>query len=304
MPVGAILGGVGAVGSIVGGIMGSNAANKAAGQEEQGYANATNVEQGQNALAVTQQNNATAGITQALTPYNTTGQQSTNSLAGLLAPGGSLTQGYGSFTAPTAAQAQATPGYQFQLQQGMNALQNSAAARGGLLSTGNEKNIENYAQGVASENYGNTYNQALQAYQSNASTFYNNQNNLYNRLSGTASQGIQAAGTMGGLQQQGANALNALYFNGGQEVGQNDIGSGFAAAQGTLGSNNALTSGINGAINSVGSTIAQLGGAQNAGGGGQNYGEFGYNPPTQYSSLPGTGVNGSGFDSNGNPLSY
>jgi hypothetical protein len=285
--------------------MGSNAASKAAQQEQQGYTNASTYEKGQNALAVTQQQGTTAGITGALTPYNTTGQQSTNQLAGLLAPGGSLTQGYGSFSAPTAAQAQATPGYQFQLQQGMNALQNSAAARGGLLSTGNEKNIENYAQGVASENYGNTYNQALQAYQSNASTFYNNQNNLYNRLSGTAGQGIQAAGTMGGLQQQGANALNALYFNGGQEIGQNDIGSANAAAQGTLGANNAMVGGINGAVNSVGQTIAGLSGAANAGAGSNmGGGGWGYNAPTSYSQLPGTGVNGSGFDSNGNPLAY
>jgi hypothetical protein len=278
MPVGAILGGVSAVGSIVGGIMGSNAAKKAASQEEQGYSNASTYEKSQNALAVTQQQGTTAGITGALTPYNTTGQQSTNQLAGLLAPGGSLTQGYGSFSAPTAAQAQATPGYQFQLQQGMNALQNSAAARGGLLSTGNEKNIENYAQGVASENYGNTYNQALQSYQTNANTFYNNQNNLYNRLSGTAGQGIQAAGTMGGLQQQGANALNSLYFNGGQEIGQNDIGSAYAQAQGTLGSTNAMIGGMNGAINAIGGGIAGMGGGMNAGGGGGNAlsnGEYG-----------------------------
>ena len=68
-------------------------------------------------------------------PFVGAGQKAVGSLSNLLAPGGQLTQGYGSFTAPTGVTEQNDPGYQFRLQQGQNALQNSAAARGGLLST-------------------------------------------------------------------------------------------------------------------------------------------------------------------------
>src|ERR1022692_84566 len=49
------------------------------------------------------------------------------------------------FTSPTAAEAQATPGYQFQLQQGQQALQRSAAAKGGLLSGGTAKALDQYS---------------------------------------------------------------------------------------------------------------------------------------------------------------
>ena len=277
MPVGAIGGAISGVGSLVGGLMGSSAASKAAQQIKQGYTQASGAEQQNNQQAIQQQQAATQQITGELSPYNTTGQQATNSLAGLLAPGGSLTQGYGSFSAPTAAQAAQTPGYQFQLQQGLNALQNSAAASGGLLSTGTAKNLENYAQGVASTNYQNTYGNALNAYNANANTFYNNQNNLFNRLSTTAGQGIGAASNLGSLQQSGANSLNGIYTMQGQELGQNDIGAAQALASGTVGSSNALVGGIQGGLGSLSgglggimgqNSLGSLLGAQNAGGNG------------------------------------
>src|ERR1700684_2668079 len=53
------------------------------------------------------------------------------------------------FQAPTAAAAEATPGYQFTLEQGENALQDSAAASGGALNSGSAKGYEGYAEGVA-----------------------------------------------------------------------------------------------------------------------------------------------------------
>jgi hypothetical protein len=261
VPIGAIAGGIS---SIVGGIMGSNASSNAAAQEQAAYGNAENYQKQNANLAIGQQQATTGQIGNELAPYTAAGTQGVNSLASMLAPGGSLTQGYGSFAAPTAAQAEQQPGYQFQLTQGLNALQNSAAARGGLLSTGNAKNIENYAQGLASTNYNNAYNQALQGYQTNASTFYNNQNNLYNRLAGLTNTGLSATGQLTGLQQSGANALTNIYQGTGQEVGQEMIGAGQAQAAGTVGSSNALTSGIAGGINALGGGLGSLMGVQNA----------------------------------------
>lgn len=269
MPVGAI---AGAVGSIASGIIGSNAASQAANQLQAGYNTASGKEQALDQQAISQQQQATQAETAGFSPYTALGTQSTNSLANLLGTGGQLTQGYGSFTAPTAAQAAQQPGYQFQLQQGLNALQNSAAASGGLLSTGTAKNLENYAQGVASTNYNNVYNQALQTYGANQNTFYQNQNNLYNRLSQTSGQGLGAQNATAGFQQQGASALNNLYYNQGNQLGQNAIGSAQALASGTVGSANALMGGIQGATGAVGAglgtnSLANLFGAQNAGAG-------------------------------------
>ena len=46
------------------------------------------------------------------------------------------------------------PSYKFRLQEGMDALQKSAAARGTLLTGGTLKDLTNYAQGAASQEYG------------------------------------------------------------------------------------------------------------------------------------------------------
>ena len=147
MPTGLIGGAISGIGSLVGGIMGSNAASSAGNTIAQGYNTASNKEQQLDQQAINQQLGATQQETAGFSPYTGLGTQSTNSLANLLQPGGQLTQGYGSFTAPTAAQAAATPGYQFQLSQGLNALQNSAAASGGLLSTGNAKSLRELRAG-------------------------------------------------------------------------------------------------------------------------------------------------------------
>jgi hypothetical protein len=98
------------VGNIISGFMGAGAA-QSAGNTITAGANAA-----QRTLANGQTNatNALAGAagteTAGASPYTSLGGQSANPLASLLAPGGALTQGYGSFSAPTAAQAAATPG--------------------------------------------------------------------------------------------------------------------------------------------------------------------------------------------------
>jgi hypothetical protein len=135
------------------------------------------------------------------------------------------------FTAPTAAQAEQTPGYQFQLNQGLNAVQNSAAGRGGLLSGGTLAGLNNYAQGVASTNYQNTFNNALTQYQSAYQTFLNNQNNTYSRLMGLSGQGLLAAGGAGNLISGVGGDIASLY---GQQ--------GAAGAAGTIGQANAYSS--------------------------------------------------------------
>jgi hypothetical protein len=68
------------------------------------------------------------------------------------------------FTGPTAEQMGADPGYQFRLQQGQEALERSGAARGVTNTGGTLKNILDYGQQAASQEYGNVYNRAAQSW--------------------------------------------------------------------------------------------------------------------------------------------
>lgn len=76
------------------------------------------------------------------------------------------------FKAPTPEEAANDPGYQFSLNQGEQALQQSAAARGTLNTGGTLKDILNYGQQAATQQYGNVYNRNLQTYQTNYGTQY------------------------------------------------------------------------------------------------------------------------------------
>lgn len=116
---------------------------------------------------------------------------------------GQLTAGTTGPNAPlmktfTTADFQQDPGYQFRLQQGLQALDRSASARGGLLSGAALKGIQQYGQGLASQEYGDAYNRYQQQ-----------QANQFNRLAAlsgvgqTATQQLQQAG-----QQYGANVGN------------------------------------------------------------------------------------------------
>ena len=53
---------------------------------------------------------------------------------------------------------EADPGYQFRLEQGTKALEGSAAARGGLFSGATGRSLQDYSQGLASQEYANAYN--------------------------------------------------------------------------------------------------------------------------------------------------
>jgi hypothetical protein len=175
-------------------------------------------------------------------PYLTAGSTATGTLASLLGTPGSglLTPWTQQFTLPTAAQAAATPGYQFQLQEGEQAAQNSAAGQGSLLSGRTLASLNNYAQGAASTNYQNTVGNELTQYQSAYNTFLNNQNNAYARLMGLSSQGLQAAGGAG-----------SLLANLGGDTATLLSGQGAAAAAGTVGSANAISGGLTGAGNAL-----------------------------------------------------
>lgn len=189
-----------------------------------------------------------------LAPWLQTGGQSLSKLSSLLGLSGdpsqqgfgSLAQGWnGSFTAPTAQQAQATPGYQFQLAQGDQAIQNSAAARGGLLSGGTAKSLDQYNSGLADSTYQQTYNNAFQQYQQQYNEFQQNQANEFNRYAGLAGVGQQAATTLGSEGQAAASNVAGINTAAGAQQGQTLGNIGAANASGYVGIGNAVSGGIN-----------------------------------------------------------
>jgi hypothetical protein len=73
-------------------------------------------------------------------------------------------QAPGAFVAPSAADAENEPGYQFRMGQGRKALEQSAAGRGVLRTGGTLKDILGYGQNFASQEYGRVYDRKAGEY--------------------------------------------------------------------------------------------------------------------------------------------
>lgn len=108
------------------------------------------------------------------------------------------------------------PYYKFQLGQGEEGIQRSAAARGTLLTGGTLKDLTSFGQGLASSFGDKAYNRAFGQYQNDQNTFWNNQNNAYNHLSGFTQLGMQGAQQAGNYGTQYGNAVNPNVINQGQ----------------------------------------------------------------------------------------
>lgn len=83
------------------------------------------------------------------------------------------------FQAPDYQQAMADPGYQFRLGEGRRNLEAGAAARGVLNSGGTLKDLLNYGQQAASQEYQNVFNRAYQTYNTNRANAVDQYNTNY-----------------------------------------------------------------------------------------------------------------------------
>lgn len=127
----------------------------------------------------------------------------------------------------TMADYQADPGFQFRLDQGMKALERSGAARGMSLSGAQMRGVQDYAQGSASQEYGNAYNR-----------FMNNRSQQFNQLASVAGLGQTANGQLGGM------AMNTAGVMGNNMLGAGNAQAANAIAQGNTWSN-AINTGLN-----------------------------------------------------------
>lgn len=208
--------GITAVAGIGSAVIGSKAASKASKAQVQSDAAAIAEQQRQYDL-----NRAD------LAPWREAGGQAIGQGYAMLQPGYDYT---------------ASPGYQWRLGQGEQAIQGSAASRGHLLSGGTLKDLANFGQGLASQDY----------------------NDQFNRMMSIASGGQQAATSTGQFGQQSATNIGNLL----QAQGQ-------ARASGYQNQ----ASAINGGLGNI-ATLAQLYGGGGFGGnlfgGGGGLGNYNY----------------------------
>lgn len=288
MPIDLIGAGIGAIGSLIGGAVGSDASSTAAAQQAAaqqqvitqanqavtagqagvtaGAANANQTLAGSAQQQVGMYSPYTQAGTSALGgvgQYQAAGQAALPSLAQMAGPSGQLAQQF-SFNP---SNLQNDPGYAFTLQQGQQAIQKAAAAQGGLFSSGTAKSLAGYTEGTANQYYQQAYNNA-------ANTFNINRQGALSQagiLQGLSGQGLTAgqsltgqglsatqgsAGAVGATSSQMAgNTYNqgvvnsATGMQGAQIVGNALTNQGNAQAAGTMGSANAWNSAIGGVSN-------------------------------------------------------
>ncbi|HEX3941582.1 MAG TPA: hypothetical protein VHX11_08890, partial [Acidobacteriaceae bacterium] len=176
---------IAAIGSLAGGIVSGIGSLAAGSSQSRAAQQALQLQKQNQQAAVAAQTQETQQQQQNEQPFLNVGTQGANSLANFLNT---------PFQAPTLAQAEQNPGYQFALQQGTQALDQSAAATGNLYSGTQGKALEQYGQGLGEQNYQQVYNNAMQQYM-----------NQYGILSNTANLGANVAGQIG---QQGQAAAN------------------------------------------------------------------------------------------------
>lgn len=194
-----------------------------------------------------------------------------------------------------------SPGYQFQLQQGMDATANKASATGGVMSGNTLKALNDYAQGTASQEWGNyanawqgnywqqvgnLANNYWQGVGNTANNFWkgadnvtndywnfiNSRSNAYwNGQNQDQTERLNLFNMLNTLSSGGANAgasLGSTGANVGQTIGNNMLAVGNAQAGGVTGGANANAAGMIGAANANARGTTAIGqGLANAGSG-------------------------------------
>jgi hypothetical protein len=150
-------------------------------------------------------------------------------------------------------QAGIDPSYNWRLQQGNMATSNMANRAGGLIGGNALTGLSDYAQGAASQEFGNAFNR-----------FQTQRGNIYNTLASIAGIGQTAQGQTSTLAQNTA-----------ANIGQAQIAGANAGAGGIVGGVNALTGGLQnyGNMQYISSLLRPQGGTQVPSG-------YGVNVPT------------------------
>jgi hypothetical protein len=174
-------------------------------------------------------------------PYADVGEQGLKSLSDFLGLGGAPSAAAQPFKFD-AAKAAVDPSLQFRIDQGNQAIMRNRLSKG-LASGGTLKALDQYSQGLASEEYQNMFNRGLAEYNTNQ--------DVYSRLMGVTGLGYGAAGNIAGLGTNFANTAGGMDMSI-QEALNNLLMQGAGAqASGTMGSGNAWSNALGNIGNSI-----------------------------------------------------
>lgn len=255
------LGSIGAAvaGSVISGVINGDSATQAGNQQAQGQDQATQL---QRDMWNTQQDQQA--------PYRQEGINALNRIGILSSMDAMQGRSFLHTFDKNDLNANMAPGYQFALDQGNRATTNMANLSGGAFSGNTLKAISDYNVGAAQQGY----QQAFENYNTN-------QGNIFNRLASIAGFGQTANAQSAGSAPGFANA-----------IGGNIAGAAASRAGGTIGSANALSSGINnaGSWYSLSNIMGNRGGGGTGGGNGgyssSNVGSYGdYSVPQQFTGI-------------------
>lgn len=170
--------------NLAGGLIGAAGARQAASTSADASTNALNL-----------QRDIYGQQTALNAPYREAGLTAQNKMLSLLGlGGGKAAPGYGQYAKDfSMADYQADPGYAFRLSEGMKQLAGGARAQGGAVSGRTMMGAQKYAQGLASEEYGNAFNR----YQTNRANQLNPLGSIMSAGQSAANQQSAAAGTYG-----------------------------------------------------------------------------------------------------------
>lgn len=146
------------------------------------------------------------------------------------------------------------PSYEFRVKEGQRALAARQAAGGNRFSGQALKDITNYGQEAASQEYGAAYDR-----------FMKNKSVLYDRLAGLAGIGTGAGNAMAGATSTAAANIGSNTMAGARGASDYLTGGAAASAAGQIGSTNALVGGLNSGLNNY-YTMQFLRGTGGAGG--------------------------------------
>jgi hypothetical protein len=194
------------VASAIGGsaVLGYMGANKAAKTQQEGTQ-----------AAIASQERMLNTLNEQQKPYREAGYSALSDIAGMKPY---LTKQFGAED----FQAGIDPSYNWRLQQGNMATSNMANRAGGLIGGNALTGLNDYAQGAASQEFGNAFNR-----------FQTQRGNIYNTLASIAGIGQTAQGQTTTLAQNTA-----------ANIGQAQIGGANALAGGIVGGTNALSGGL------------------------------------------------------------
>lgn len=208
----AVAAGIGAVGSIASGLLGSSAASSAADTQSAAARDAAALQDKQYQQTRTD-----------LSPFR---EQGVGALAALSSRLADLSSPFN----PTKANLEATPGYQFVRDQGLRAVQNGAAAKGLGISGAALRGAEDYATGLADSTYQTQFN-IDQA----------NKTNAFNKLMGLVGVGQSAAAQTSSAGQAAAKNSGDFLTSGANASAAGDIGAAKAIGSGLGGASNAYS---------------------------------------------------------------